>query len=153
MENNFKAKCETFKHIKRVNELLIRFSQELLNRAIEHDLSKLEPPEAELFESITEKLSTVKFDSPEYHDGLKQLGPALEHHYANNSHHPQHYKGGIKDMNLFDICEMLLDWKASAERQNGGNINMSLEKNQERFGYSDELKAILKNTLPFLVGF
>ena len=147
MSVNYEARCETLKHIKRVNELLIKFAQEILTRAIEHDSSKLEEPEASLFESVTNELKAYKYNSVEYKEGLKKLGPALEHHYANNDHHPEFGKDGIKSMSLFSLVEMFLDWKSASERQNGGNINKSLEVNQERYNYSDELKSIFKNTV------
>ena len=40
----------------------------------------------------------------------------IEHHYAVNSHHPEHYEAGIAGMSLFDLIEMLVDWKAASER-------------------------------------
>lgn len=55
---------------------------------------------------------------------------------------------GIRGMSLFDLIEMLCDWKAATLRHNDGNIRRSIELNQKRFGYSDELKQILLNTLP-----
>jgi hypothetical protein len=56
----------------------------------------------------------------------------------------------IKVESLLDILEMLCDWKAAALRHNDGDIRRSIEINQERFGYSDDLKQILLNTLPVL---
>ena len=37
-------------------------------------------------------------------------------------------------MNLVDIVEMLVDWKAASLRHNDGNILKSLESNRTRFG-------------------
>lgn len=54
-------------------------------------------------------------------------------------------------MNLIDLLEMICDWKASSERHADGNIFNSIEVNQKRFGYSDDLKKILKNTADFLI--
>ena len=81
-------------------------------------------------------------------DGLK---PALDIHYANNRHHPEHFEDGIRGMNLLDLLEMICDWKASSERHNDGDIFKSIEINQKRFGYSDDIKAVLRNTAEFLV--
>lgn len=53
-------------------------------------------------------------------------------------------------MNLIDIMEMLCDWLAATHRHDTGDIMVSLEKNQERFGYSDELKQIMINTVKVL---
>lgn len=53
----------------------------------------------------------------------------------------------IKGMSLLDLLEMLCDWKAATLRHNDGDILRSIEINQKRFGYSDELKQILLNTV------
>jgi hypothetical protein len=41
---------------------------------------------------------------------------------------------------------MLVDWKAASERHATGDIWTSIEHNRERFGLSDQLVAILRNT-------
>lgn len=140
------ARAETFKHIRRVNELLLGMAQELMRRAIVHDDSKLLPPEDELFESSTDKLSGITYGTPEYKVALGAIKPAVEHHQQNNRHHPEFHANGIRGMNLVDLLEMLCDWRAAGERHSDGSIVASIEKNQERFGYSDELKQILLNT-------
>jgi hypothetical protein len=50
-------------------------------------------------------------------------------------------------MTLVDLCEMIADWKAASMRHNNGDILKSIEINQPRFNYSDELKQILINTV------
>ena len=54
---------------------------------------------------------------------------------------------GITGMSLIDVLEMLIDWKAATLRHNNGDILKSIEINQKRFGYSDDLKKILLNTV------
>jgi hypothetical protein len=50
-------------------------------------------------------------------------------------------------MSLFDVLEMLCDWKAASERtKGGGDIMESIDYNQKRFQFSDELASILRNT-------
>ena len=143
------AREETWKHRHRVAELfLLNAIPELLRRASVHDASKCQSPEVEAFDAATAGLAALKYPSPEYDAAKKELlGDALAHHYANNSHHPEHYKRGIDDMDLFDILEMLIDWKAAGERQNNGNIKVSLETNRSRFNISDQLFHILENTV------
>lgn len=150
MENNFDSSKETLLHIKRVNELLIGSAKELLDRAVVHDSSKLEDPEKKEFDRLTPKLKVLEFGSQAYKDSLTELGVALDHHYQNNSHHPQHYENGIDGMNLFDVLEMLLDWKAAGERHTTGDIYKSIEINKERFGMSDQLTQIFINTANYL---
>ena len=94
---------------------------------------------------MTPKLIGLTYGSQEYKDSLKELGPALQHHYKHNSHHPEHYENGIDGMSLTDIVEMLCDWKAAAERHSDGDLAKSIEINCKRFNMSDQLTTILKN--------
>lgn len=143
----YDSKADTLQHIKRVNELLTIAATTLLGRAIKHDQSKLESPEKEMFDQATEGLRGLTYGSPEYKESLKAIKPALDHHYAHNSHHPEHYNEGVNGMDLFDVLEMLLDWKAAGERHADGDIMKSLEINKERFGISKQLAQIMENTI------
>lgn len=144
---SYDSTADTLKHIKKVNEFLIDFSVELLNRAKVHDDSKLESPEKELFDEFTPILEKVEYGSPEYKKSLEDLNPALGHHYNVNSHHPQYYQGGIDDMSLYDIVEMYCDWRAAVLRTKNGNIDVSIDINAERFKMSSQLVQIFKNTI------
>lgn len=141
------SKEQTIKHIDRVQQLVGQAVTNLVRRAIIHDKSKLETPEVEVFEEFTTKLAGSTYGSEEYEGFRAAMKPALDHHYAHNSHHPEHYPDGIQGMSLLDLTEMICDWKAATERHNDGNIMKSMEINQKRFGYSDELKRILLNTV------
>jgi hypothetical protein len=141
------GKLETIKHIHRVRYFLCLMIQELDNRARNHDLSKLESPEAEIFGEYTPELAKTEYDSPEYKDLLSKVKPAIEHHYAKNRHHPEHWPNGIDDMTLLDIVEMLSDWKAATERNKNGNIRTSIEKNTVRYNMSPQLAQIMQNTV------
>lgn len=140
----------TLRHIKRINQLLGDSAMELIRRGQVHDSSKLEAPEKDLFDKYTPLLKNLVYDSPEYKQSLADLKPALDHHYANNSHHPEFYKNGIDGMNLFDMIELFVDWKAAGERNKDGNIFVSIQKNKERFKMSDQLCKILENTADYL---
>lgn len=140
------CKMETLKHIDKVQFFLKRITDELTTRGINHDKSKLESPEVEIFTEYTPKLATSTYNSEEYKGFLKEMNVALKHHYSVSKHHPEHFRNGIKDMNLIDIVEMLCDWKSATLRHNDGDLIRSIEVNQNRFHYSDEMKQIFKNT-------
>lgn len=142
----YDSERDTLLHIKRVNELLINASMNILERAKVHDNSKLEKIEKDLFDKFTPKLKNSTYGSDEYKGFLKGLKVALDHHYKHNSHHPEHYKNGVNGMDLFDLLEMFLDWKAAGERHEDGCIYKSIEINKERFNLSDQVVDILKNT-------
>ena len=105
---NYDSTKDTLLHIKRVNELLLEFTKEILDRAIKHDSSKLQEPEKPLFDKMTPLLKELTYGSDGYKQALDDLKPALNHHYANNSHHPEHYENGIDDFTLADLVEMFL---------------------------------------------
>lgn len=138
---------ETLKHIRLVQKFIHAVVKDLLDRSDCHDNSKLESPELEVFTEHTSKLAGLTYDSKEYKAQLKVMDSALQHHYANNSHHPQFYKNGIDDMNLMDVIEMFCDWWAASKRHNDGNINKSIEINGKRFNMSQQLIRIFENTV------
>jgi hypothetical protein len=70
-----------------------------------------------------------------------------DHHYAYNDHHPIEARGGIVGMSLLSLLEMMADWAAAVKRSPDGDVRKSIEMNQKRFGYSDDLKQIFLNTV------
>jgi hypothetical protein len=143
----YDSEADTRLHIDRVRLLLSKCAINLLERGVKHDASKLEPPEKAAFDLAGDRHLAVTYGSEEYLASLAKLETALDHHYANNSHHPQHYPNGIDGMSLFDLLEMLMDWKATAERHAGGaDIVRFLEIGRARFGLSDQVVEVLTNT-------
>lgn len=140
-----------FPHKNTVMRNLVFLIKELKQNSFNHDMSKMSEEEAPIFEKHIADLKKLEYGSEEYYKSLEELKPALEHHYKTNRHHPEHFKNGIKDMNLLDIIEMICDWVAATSFYKKGNIFESLEINQKRFGYGDELKSILKNTVELLI--
>lgn len=143
---NYDSTSDTLLHIKRVSELLTEAACELLKRANVHDNSKLLYPEKEIFDEQTNKLRGLTYGSDEYKEQLEILKVALNHHYANNTHHPEHYENGINGFDLFDLIEMFFDWKAAGERHEDGNIYKSIEINKDRFNMNEQLVDIFVNT-------
>jgi hypothetical protein len=136
----------TLFHSQRVGELMVQVVKETLDRSTCHDRSKTEPPEVEVFDEFTPKLKNSTYGSDEYKGFLEAMGGGLKHHYEANRHHPEHFPDGVNDMTLVDLIEMLADWKAATERHEDGDLAKSLEIQRERFGLSDQLVAILRNT-------
>lgn len=134
-------------HIHHVRSWLHEVMDKLWERYENHDKSKLKQPEKSIFDEFSFRLRETTYGSVEYNQLLSKIKPALDHHYANNTHHPEHYPDGIDGMDLLDLIEMLCDWKASTLKHNDGNIMRSLEINKERFKISDQLHSILLNTV------
>lgn len=88
--------AETMRHILTVRTLLAECASTLITRGTEHDRSKLADPEAVMFNEFTRKLAKSEYGSDEYKGFLKEMGPALEHHYRFNAHHPEHVDRDIE---------------------------------------------------------
>jgi hypothetical protein len=139
---------ETLLHIQLVREFLVRIIGALSKRAEVHDESKLELPEVEVFTKYTPLLAKTTYGSEEYNMFLKEMKEgALDHHYAVNRHHPEHFTDGVSGMNLVDLVEMFCDWKAATLRHDDGDISKSIEHSKERFELSDQLVRIFHNTV------
>jgi hypothetical protein len=161
--NKYDSKDDTMKHIAMVGYVIDLVNTELKNRIDRHDSTKLESPEKEIFDEYTPKLKESTFGSDEYKSFLKEMKTALDHHYFHNDHHPEYFLMGceynnvgvfyspLERMNLIQIIEMMCDWYAATKRHDDGDIFKSIEINQERFGYGDELKMILEHTAQWLV--
>lgn len=136
----------TEEHRQEVARNVQHFCSKITMRAAQHDLSKLVPPEKAGFDRATLKLKDMTYGSPEYAKSLEELADTLEHHYANNDHHPQFYKNGVAGMTLYALVEMYEDWKAAGKRNKDGNIVKSVEHNKDKFHLDEQLYSILLNT-------
>lgn len=143
----YDSRPDTEKHIETVRGFMSDVIGDLAARSLIHDGSKLDEPEKSMYDEFTPKLRGMTYGSDEYKECLKAMGPALQHHYAVNTHHPEHFENGVNGMSLLDLIEMLADWKAAGMRHADGNIEQSLEINRKRFGMSDQLFEIFKNTV------
>lgn len=143
----YNSRKDTLAHIERVRQLMEMMIGRLNYRADVHDVSKLREPEKAYFDEYTPKLKTMTYGSEEYKQCLQELRPALDHHYMVNQHHPEHLPGGVNDMGLIDLMEMICDWKAASERHDDGDIYKSIQHNIDRFNLSPQLVEILRNTV------
>ena len=137
---------DTREHIVQVAARLEAVCKELRTRGERHDASKLGPDEKPYFDAVGPTLQGLVYGSDDYRAAVERLRPALKHHYANNSHHPEHYPDGVAGMDLIDLIEMYCDWAASTLRTKDGNLARSIELNTDRFGIGELLGDILRNT-------
>lgn len=137
---------ETLEHIRQVARRLKNVQTELADRAWMHDATKLGPDEKPTFDEVTPKLKGLTYGTDEYRASLKELGPALTHHYAHNSHHPECWPNGIAGMDLLDLIEMYCDWAAASLRTKDGDMAKSIDISIDRFDITGPLADILRNT-------
>ncbi len=143
---SYDSRFDTIKHVAVVRTRIQQVITALNKRTRLHDESKLKPPEKEIFDEMTPLLKDCTYGSEEYQGFLARMKPALDHHYENNRHHPEHYICGVRSMTLIDLLEMLADWKAAGERHADGSMFKSLQHNRTRFDIPEELFRILCST-------
>lgn len=161
-------------HIYRVQHWMAKASKNLIDRMVKHDESKYSDAERPLVLGKP-RLDKLDYTSEEYKSALEMVKPALEHHYKNNRHHPEHYSvwecgacftqyssdigrcpkcfynvwkqdSQIEEMTLFDLLEMLCDWKAAGEMSKDGSITKSIDWGEKRFNIPPALVKVLYNT-------
>ena len=141
-----KSEQGTREHIGKVRYHMATILANLAERSNAHDLSKLEEPELSGYESLRQAMQGVEYGTPAYKAVLAAHEGIIQHHYASNTHHPEHWPNGVEDMSLLDIIEMLADWKAASERGERG-FQHSLEVSIARFHFDDDrIGQILINT-------
>lgn len=147
-KDTFETTKEILSHIGDVGVLISRIAGKLGMRIPSHDRSKFDPVE---FGPLLEMTSLIRregkadYGTPEYKVRTAMLGPMLEHHYAENRHHPEHFANGIHGMTLVDLTEMFCDWCAAAQARNtDATVNFSYSA--EKYKIPEMLVDIFRNT-------
>lgn len=143
-KKQYDCTVDVLRHKIFVAEHIVTVCKILLERAIEHDNSKLAEPEKSCFDKWEPRENGVKFGSPEYNAVLGDISQCLDMHYEENKHHPEHYPGGVNDMTIVDITEMLCDWLAASRDH---NREIDLHYLFSRFGIDKQLGDIITNTV------
>jgi hypothetical protein len=137
----------TLEHINEVRKNIWKLIRELDTRGQIHDASKFHSPEREIFAANFEKLAKTVYGSPEYQKLKEEVQVAIDHHYAGNRHHAEHWPNGMEDMDLLDVIEMLADWTAATKRNKNGNIHKSIDFNTPKYKIPPMLAMIMRNTV------
>ncbi len=87
----YDSTADTQAHINKVQVRIAEFQADLDTRAALHDRSKLEEPEKSGYDQLTVDLKDIVYGTDEYRAALAAAKPVIDHHYAHNSHHPEHW--------------------------------------------------------------
>lgn len=142
---------DVMEHKMNVQIIMNKLSRAILIRGRRHDNSKLKSPEKEGYSAHYNELRTAKFGSPEYQTIKEKLEPVIQHHYAENDHHPEHFGAhdGIFHMDCVQIIEMLADWVATAHHK-GTDVVADLPKLMEQCDIPENYYMIFKNTVEMM---
>ena len=138
---------DTVIHVNEVRSTLENLARILNYRGRYHDLSKFRDKEWSIFSKVLDNKKSAEYGTPEYEEIKRELAPALEHHYKENRHHPEHFANGVTDMDLIDLLEMLADWKSATNRHQKDSMLKNIDFNCKRYHIEGQLKSILENTI------
>lgn len=118
------------RHRDYVRAALTRVVNELEQRAIVHDASKMMDDEFSGFARINAAARVHKFGSPEYKEGMDRERETIDLHFSRNSHHPEHPAYTPVDLDdtsantyehqltFLDVIEMVCDWHGARKGYN-----------------------------------
>ena len=150
MNTELEVLTDTIMHISEVQENLSQMRAILEARGISHDRTKFLAIEFDAFVKARPKFKKANYGSPEYQECVDMIKPSIEHHHANNRHHTAFHKGSFSDMNLFDVLEMLADWKAASRRSPDLSFADSLPKAFEKYSIPEDMQKHIMATLKYL---
>ena len=139
------TKSYTQEHIDNVRLLLGIFSDVLREKGENHDKSKLEEPEIYGWMAM-DREPRYKYGTKEYYEKMRKYAAIFDHHYAVNTHHPEHFKSPENEMTLIDAIEMLCDWFAYKRDVDKEDALYLIRSQCIRFGFSESFKNLLSNT-------
>ncbi len=137
-------------HKRRVAGYMQIVANELFRRAAVHDNSKFSPEEFEPYDQAFPNFKKYAFGSEELKAVYESIRPALQHHFQENDHHPEHFEVGVNSMTLIEFIEMVCDWMAASDRSQT-DVHRGLDINRERFKIDSQLFEIIKNTINQLI--
>ena len=144
----YDAGTEIREHQDDVRQFMQAVIVDLHARASVHDDSKFsagELPFLQKLGELTEKEGKAAIGTPQYEERKALLGPMIEHHYANNDHHPEHHQHGMFGMTLMSLVEMFCDGAAANKRRDGG-APMNITHSVDKYEIPPMLESILRNT-------
>lgn len=150
MNEETKTLITFIRHIELVKKSMLSFSRQLEERAQLHDLSKFKEDEFGGFVEINRVAREHPYGSEEYKASIKDNN-TISLHYSRNTHHPEyHPKGGINQMGLLDLIEMICDWKAASETYGQVSFEEAVNISIDRFkpnGYKEYVIRMIAREL------
>lgn len=127
-----------------------------------HDNSKLmDSREYDMYKNVVYKLDGLEHGTKEHKEAIAELNSGFEIHATNNDHHPEYFCGtqsiyddnlvNIRQMDLFNIMEMLLDWCSAAICRGFKFRLSSVENKKNKLELSDEVAKLFIDNIKLML--
>lgn len=112
----------------------------LLDMVKNHDKTKItNKEEHDAYEDMYNIAEKCGKDSVEYKELRENYASIIEGHNKTNRHHPEFFTGKENEMNLFDLMEILIDWKLDCDEDGEDVHNFITNKMQKEYHMSDDI--------------
>jgi hypothetical protein len=136
---------KTLLRVIRHRDFVRKNTQTLVNklqeRALLHDISKLQDKEFDGFVELDVERENWELGSKEY-ENISKTNKAIALHHSRNAHHPEYHKE-LEDMSLLDLVEMVIDWKSAAETYSNDS-QKSLEYGLSKHKWSEKHEWLIR---------
>lgn len=140
MDKIINFNIDQVEHTQLVQKLVWMFINDLMKEVLTHDFSKWQTEEYETFVNSRDSLNkSVSGNEEEYQKIL--ISEAVQHHYENNTHHPEYWSNKENSMPLHEIIIMFFDW-ASRTISKNGNLNDFWDYNIKKLNQCEQFHAI-----------
>lgn len=145
-KDNFNEMFE--EHLKLIRKKLLLSSNELVERAFNHDSDKIfNPTVNKAYENKFPELKKIPFGTTEYFDFEKKYFDDAHQIHAQNRHHFYSHRNSLKDVNLFDMIEAIIDISESSKQYGNSKYKEAFER---KGLYDYNLKELIDNTIEYL---
>lgn len=131
----------------------IEYISNMMSRSFSHDKSKeFDVAEFQAYVNMTIELEGLTYGTDEFKAVMNKYDYAIQLHYKNNDHHPEHFTNGFIDMNQYQKDEMVCDWVGSMIARNQlDGFEKSMSFNKDRFNIPDNEWQNIYDTAKYLV--
>ena len=155
----FKTIAKLISHVSCVQKAIMCVSDEMRQRAFNHDQSKFYEDELRGYLRFEEMPEGLEYGSPAHKEAIAEImkdSKCFELHSAKNDHHPEYWdypENGVDVgmMSVFPIIEMVCDWAgAHMAYGNTGSWQDSVEHNMKRHKFNEHQLWVIRDVAQFL---
>lgn len=149
----FKTVFKNREHLFFVQSAIFAITDDLRQRALEHDRSKFREDELtgySRFEALPEGLEYPSDEFKEARAKLLKGNDCFKLHTSRNDHHPEYY-ADVHSMKLPTLIEMVCDWAgATLAYGNGGTWASTVNGNIKQYNFSPEQQWVIREVADLL---
>lgn len=123
-----------------VQHVIHQMSSILNERAVTHDQSAFNQME------MQNAFIAINAEGKNPIDTQQLLTTVQDIHFASNPHHPEYHENGVRDMSIFDILELMADWKITSRAKVNTTFDQYLNEQFAVYDVPEYVQSIIRQT-------